>query len=128
MKLDLKRINRERRRRGAKPLPTGRAGLGRPAGPRPSKAELQRLYVKKGLSTRAVADSLDLSKDTVRRTLAEYKIKARPSASPPSRLAAYGLTVLRRHIKADGLRSTARALGLSAPGLLDYLKRHGRKR
>jgi predicted DNA-binding protein (UPF0251 family) len=127
MKLDLKRINRERRRRGAKPLPVP-AGLGRPAGPHPSKAELVRLYVTKGLSLRSTAEALGASKDTVRRTMAEYKIKPRPSTAPPSRLAPYGLTVLRRRIKADGLRSTARALGLSAPGLLDYLRRHGRKR
>ena len=98
---------------------------GRPAGPRPTKADLLRLYVTAGLSIRATARALNISKDAVARALAAYHIKRRPQTrAHTSRLAVYPLADLRRRVKDYGLRATARVLGVSAPGLLAYLRRY----
>jgi transposase len=125
MKLDVERINKARRRRGVSPLPVRR---GRPSiGETPSRAELVDAYQRQGLSIRAAAEILGTSKEAVWRGLAEHGIPARPNTRP-SRLATYSLTDLRRRIRRDGLRGTARVLGVSAPTLLDYLRRHGPKK
>jgi len=55
---------------------------GRPAGPRPSKADLVRLYVKGGLSLRETADKLGMKKDRVRRALLAYGLERRPHVTP----------------------------------------------
>jgi len=122
MKYDVKHINKTRRRRGAEPRPRP----GRPQGPRPARAELVRLYVNNGLSLRAAAEALGVSKEAVGRGLTEYQIKPHRRVRP-SKLAVYGIGELRRYVKTDGLRVTARTLGVSAPTLLEYLSRHGPK-
>jgi len=128
MKLDLARINQERERRGQPPLPL-RGGAGRPPKPRPPKAELFRLYTIQGLSLRGLVRALGLSKDILHRTLKEYRIKRRPaSRTRTSKLAVYRPSDLRRRVETDGLRATARSLGISAPGLVDYLARHGHEK
>jgi predicted transcriptional regulator len=126
MKLDVERINKARRRYGAEPLPV--RGRGRPPiGEAPKAGELIELYQRQGLSIRAAADVLGVSKDAVARALAALKIKRRPRVKP-SRLAVYGFRKLRQRVGADGLTATARALGVSAPALADYLRRHGPKK
>jgi transposase-like protein len=127
MRYDVKRINKARRRRGAEPLPEPRPGLGRPVGPRPARADLVRLYVKKGLSLRATAEALGVSKEAVGRGLVEYGIKPHRRVRP-SRLAVYGRADLRRRVKVDGLRATARALGVSGPTLLEFMRRRASKK
>lgn len=125
MKLDVERINKARRRRGLDPLTVPKRGRP-PIGEAPKTAELVELYQRQGLSIRAAAGVLGVSKDAVARALAALRIKRRPR-SRPSRLAVYGSRKLRQRVGADGLRATARALGVSAPALLEYLRRHGRK-
>ena len=126
MKYDLDRINKARKRRGLEPLPV--RGRGRPSiGETPTRAELVELYQRQGLSLRAAAEVLGTSKEAILRGLRENGIETRP-ASKPSRLAAYGPVELRRRIKADGLRATARALGLDPKALTGYLRRHNAKK
>jgi len=126
MKYDLDAVNKIRRRRGLEPLPVSKRG--RPSiGPAPTKAELIELYQRQGLSLRAAAEILGTSKEAVWRGLIEHGIRARKNTKS-SRLAVYGLGELRRRVKADGLRPTARALNVSAPALLDYLRRHKPKK
>jgi len=101
---------------------------GRPSiGETPSRAELVDAYQRQGLSIRAAAEVLGVSKDAVQRGLAEHGIKAR-GTSRPSRLAVYRLADLRRRIRRDGLRATARAVDVDPATLLEYLRRHGRKK
>ena len=76
MKKDVERALRRLAR-----LPTGER-RGRPAGPRPSKADLVRLYVKGGLSLRETADKLGMKKDRVRRALLAYGLERRPHVTP----------------------------------------------
>lgn len=99
---------------------------GRPRGPRPGRAALAGLYVDKGLSLRATAEALGVSKDAVGRALADYKIKPHRRIRP-SRLSVYRMAELRRRVKEDGLRATARALGVSGPTLLEYMRKHTRE-
>ena len=121
MKFDLDAVNKARRSHGAEPLAVPKRG--RPAiGPRPSGAEIVELYQRRGLSLRAAAEVLGISKDAVWRGLSEQGIEARPHVRP-SRLAAYSLGELRRRVKRDGLRPTARALDVNWATLRDFLKR-----
>jgi hypothetical protein len=126
MKLDVDRINKARRRRGLEPLPIPKRGRPRIGDP-PTKAELIELYQRQGLSLRAAAEVLGTTKDAIQRGLADHGIKPRPNTKP-SRLAAYSLTELRRRIKRDGLRATARALNVDPATLLEFLDRHGHKK
>ena len=105
-----------------------RVKRGRPSiGETPTKALLVELYQRQGLSLRAAAEVLGTSKEAVWRGLAEHGIQARANTRP-SRLATYSLTDLRRRIRRDGLRATARVLGLDPKALTGYLDRHGRKK
>jgi transposase-like protein len=124
MKIDKVRIDKARRKHGVKPLP----GRGRPAvGPAPKRPDLVRLYVKAGLSVRATARALNCSKDAVFKALSDYEIKTRPNVRA-SRLSPYGMAELRRRVKKDGLRATARALDVNPATLLEYIERHGRRK
>src|SRR4030042_3798841 len=122
MKLDVERINKARRRRGASPLPVRR---GRPSiGETPTKALLVELYQRQGLSLRAAGAALGTSKEAVWRGLAEHGIPARANTRP-SRLATYSLTDLRRRIRRAGLRGAARGLGLGPKALAGNRGRPG---
>jgi transposase len=98
-------------------------GPGRPAGDRPKKSELQRLYVKEGRSIRDVAEILGVSKDKVYRILEEHGI-ARRSPARRSKLEKYDLVELRSRAKEKGIRGLARELGINHGTLLHYLKSH----
>lgn len=98
---------------------------GRPSGPaipRPSKRELERLYVRARLSVRDVAGAFGLSKDTAARALREHGIKARPRTRKRSRLADIPLSLLEANIKAEGLRGHARTLGVDPSTLLSHVR------
>ena len=98
-------------------------GPGRPAGDRPKKSELQRLYVQKGQSIRDVAEILGISKDRVYRALEEHGI-ARRSPARHSKLEKHDLAELRSWAKEKGIRELARELGINHGTLLLYLKSH----
>ena len=98
-------------------------GAGRPAGDRPKKSELQRLYVKEERSIREVAEILGCSKDKVYRALEEYGISRR-SRVRRSRLEQYSLRFIREKIKKEGMGETADFLGVSR----QFLRRHLRDR
>ena len=90
---------------------------------RPTKKRLERLYVKEGRSVRETASRLDCSKDTVARMLKEYGIAARPGIGRrQSQLSKYRLSDLRASIRAQGIRGTARNLGVNEGTLRHYLK------
>jgi len=90
---------------------------------RPTKKRLERLYVKEGRSIRETASRLDCSKDMVARALKEYGIVARSGIGRRrSQLTRYRLSDLRASIRAQGIRATARNLGVCEGTLRHYLK------
>ena len=93
-----------------------------PVGPAPSKADLDRLYVREGRSVRDVAAVLGCSKDAVHRGLRIFGIKARPPAKR-SRL----LRLEQRRLFADllelGPNRTAQKWGIPRRTFFDYLAR-----
>jgi len=97
---------------------------GRPAiGPEPTKAALARLYVRARLSLRDTARALGISKDRTLQALIEYGIARRPRTTKRGRLTDIPLALLKANIKAEGLRAHARRLGVSAPTLLEHVRR-----
>ena len=95
---------------------------GRPlSGKAPAKAALARLYVKQGLSVRAVAAAAGCSKDIIHLALKRYGIAARPNAKR-SQLLAISLQDIQAEVKAKGLRGAARALGVDHSTLRHHLK------
>jgi len=120
MKFDFEAINKVRRSRGIEPLPIPiHSKRGRPAGPKPAKAELKRLYVKDGLSIRETAKALGMKRDMVRRILRDYGIKPRGCAKR-SRLRAYSLDTIEKTIKEGGMKKAAATLGVSLRALQYY--------
>jgi len=85
---------------------------GRPVSHRPEKSELQRLYIKEGRSIRDTASQLKCSKDLIARALKEYGITARANTRP-SQLNRYGRRALKAEIQKQGIRGTARKIGVS---------------
>ena len=104
-------------------IKTKKRGPGRPAGDRPKRSELQRLYVKEGRSIREIAEILDISKDKVYRALEAYGI-GRRAKTRRSRLEQYSLGHLREKIKKEGMGRAADSLGVSR----QFLRRHLRDR
>jgi DNA-binding transcriptional ArsR family regulator len=96
---------------------------GRPlSGNTPSKAVLVELYVKKELSLRAIGEATGATKDTIHRALKRYGIETRP-APRRAGLQAIGLKQLRADVKAQGLRGTARILGVDKRAVSYHLKK-----
>lgn len=99
------------------------AKRGRPAiGRKPSKTELQKLYIEESKSIREVADQLGCSKDMVYRALKEYGIKVRPNSSR-SKLRAFNLGELEAWVKAKGFRGVAKDFEIHENTLRHYVKR-----
>jgi DNA-binding transcriptional ArsR family regulator len=92
-----------------------------PAGPAPTRHQLDKLYVKEGRSVRDVAIALGCSKDAVHRALKKYRIAARSNASR-SKLRTIPLRDLEAGVKARGLRGLARDLGVDHSTLRHHLK------
>lgn len=74
MQYDIERINKERRKKGLKPL---QKQPGRPKKPRPPKDKLIELYVNQGYGLRKTGIKLGTSKDMIKRALKEYGIPIR---------------------------------------------------
>jgi len=90
---------------------------------RPERKKLERLYVKERRSIRETALRLDCSKDMVARALKEYGIVARPGTGRRrSRLTKYRLSDLKASIRTQGIRATARSLGVCEGTLRHYLR------
>jgi transposase-like protein len=92
-----------------------------PAGPRPSRADLVKLYVQESRSVRDVAAALGCAKDAVHRGLKKYGIAARTNASR-SRLRTISLQDLEAAIRAKGISGTARDLGVDRSTLRHHVK------
>ena len=95
---------------------------GRPAGNRPKKGELHRIYIEEQKSIREVAVFLGCSKDRVYRALIEYGIARRSHTWGP-RLERYDLEFLRETVNKMGYRKGAKELGVDKSTLYRYLKR-----
>lgn len=93
---------------------------------RPDKKTLERLYVKEDRSIRDIAARLECSKDLIARALKEYGIPARARIRP-SRLYEYSLQDLQEKIRNNGVRGTARLVGVSDATLRYHLKRRGKE-
>ena len=103
-------------------------GGGRPpTGVAPSKAELVKLYVKGGKSLREVAEATGASKDTVQRALKRYGIALRPA---PRRAGLKDVNIkrLEADVKAQGLRATARTLGVDKRAVSYHLGKARKQR
>jgi len=94
---------------------------GRPPEDRPKKSELQRLYVKEGRSIREIASRLECSKDLIARALKEYGITARSNVRS-SMLYQYSLQELKEKVRKEGIRGTARIVGVHEATLRYHLK------
>ena len=95
---------------------------GRPRLERPSKAEIEALYVRARLSLRVTAEILGIGKDRAARTLAEYGIPRRPRTTRRGGLADIPLELLEANVKAEGLRAHARRLGVAPSTLRAHIK------
>ena len=97
---------------------------GKPSkGEKPSKSELQKLYVKESKSIREVAEVLCCSKDMVYRALKEYGVERRLRINR-SKLRVYYLAYLKGEIKKKGYKEVAKELGITT----DTLRKHIKKR
>ena len=91
----------------------------------PDKKTLERLYIKEKRSIRTTASKLGCSKDLVATALKEYGIPTRPKVGigrRKSQLTKYRLKDLKASVKRQGIRATARDLGVSEGTLRHYLK------
>lgn len=96
--------------------------LGRPPGEKPSKTELEKLYVKEKYSVREIAEILKVSKDKVFRSLKGYGITTRGHVKK-SVLWEYSLESLELAIKEKGLRRFARELGINESTLRYHINK-----
>jgi len=94
-------------------------------GEKPSKSELQKLYVKESRSVREVAKILGCSKDMVYRTLKECGIDRRPHTWSP-KLERFDLEFIRETVSQKGYRKGAKELGVDKSTLFRYLRRKGK--
>jgi len=82
-----------------------------PRGRKPSKNELQRIYIKESKSIREVARELGCTKDMIYRCLKEYNIETREPVKKTN-LWEYDLESLKKAIIDKGTRGFARELGV----------------
>lgn len=95
---------------------------GRPTmGPAPERADLEALYLREGLSIRETAAILGCSKEAVSRALRAAGITSRPKTRKIS-LSTSALAEISARVRRDGLRPTARALGLAPATVLRYFR------
>lgn len=88
---------------------------------KPSKEDLEKLYVKEGKSIREVAETLDYPKEIVLRCLQRYGIKRRPPGRR-KRLKENDYDSILEMIALKGLRKTAEDLGVSRQTLWRYIR------
>ena len=92
-----------------------------PAGKKPNKEAVQRLYLKESRSIREIAELIGCSKDMVYRTLRDHNIARRPGTRR-SRLYQFDIQQLEAGIKEKGIRGLARTLGVDPSTLRYHLK------
>ena len=95
----------------------------RPFKPRPTRAELQRLYIEGRYSIRETAELLGVSKDIINQALREYGIPRRPRNARRSQLADIPLHLLQSNIEAEGMRAHARRLGIDPATLREHVQK-----
>jgi predicted transcriptional regulator len=95
----------------------------RPFKARPTRADLERLYIEARYSIRETADLLGVSKDIVSAALREYGIPRRRRGVKRSRLADIPIELLEKGIQIDGLRGHARRLDVDMKTLYHHVKK-----
>jgi len=96
---------------------------GKPAiGNKPSKSELEKLYINESKSIREIAEILGCTKDMIYRALKDYGIQAREHVKK-SILWDYSPESLEIGIKEKGLRGFARDLGINESTLRYHIKK-----
>jgi len=93
-----------------------------PSGKKPSKAIIEKLYLKESRSIREVAEHLGCSKDMVCRALKEYDIERRPGFNR-SRLRVYDLANLKREIRKKSYPEMAKELKVDVSTLRKHVKK-----
>ncbi|MBN1270894.1 MAG: hypothetical protein JXB26_01370 [Candidatus Aminicenantes bacterium] len=91
-----------------------------PIGKKPSKAELQKLYVENSKSLREVADQLGCTKDMINRALNEYGIKKRPNIKR-SKLRSYDKSYLKQEVEEKGITKVAKDFSVDIRTLKKYI-------
>ena len=91
-----------------------------PSGKKPSKAIIEKLYLKESRSIREVAEHLGCSKDMVYRALKEYEIDRRTD-NKRSKLRNYDKTFLKKEAKQKGITQTAKELAVNISTLKKYI-------
>ena len=95
---------------------------GRPSeSKKPSKQELEKLYIKEGKSIREVGELLNCSKDMVIRSLREYGIEVR-TRQRRSKLKDIKLSDLEKGVREKGISGYARELNVAFSTLHHHLK------
>ncbi len=98
--------------------------MSKPAkGPKPSKADLKRLYIKESRSVRNIAELLGCSKDMVYRALTEHGIERRTHTNKRSQLEEYDLNTLKRDIRSKGYNQVAADLGVHNATLRRHIEK-----
>jgi len=87
---------------------------------KPSKAQLQKLYIKESRSIREIANILGCSKDIVYRSLKEHGINTRRGYKR-SKLRKYRTDFIIQEIKKNGFKNTAIKLNIDVSSLRRYI-------
>ena len=95
--------------------------VGRSRIDRPAKSLLQSMYIDQGLSIRAIAAELGLSRDFIHTALREYGIETR-STFKPSKLAKYPLELIKGKVRALGYQRAAHEFGVALSTLYFFMK------
>jgi len=94
---------------------------GKPSiGKKPSKTELERLYIKELMSIREIAKSLECSKDMIYRALREYGIELRQGFKR-SKLRNIDKAFLKQEVKTKGMTKVAKELSVDIRTLKKYI-------
>jgi hypothetical protein len=91
-----------------------------PIGKKPSRSDLERLYIIDQKSIREIASILECSKDMIYRSIKEYGIKPR-DGSRRSKLRKIDKSILKKEIKNKGITKAAKELSVDVRTLKKFV-------
>lgn len=91
-----------------------------PVGQKPTKKQLERLYVKEDKSIREIAKLIESTKDMVYRSLREHEIERR-EGNKRSKLRNFDKSFLKKEVKLKGITRAAKELNVNTSTLKRYI-------